>query len=155
MCSSDLMALLLFMSPLVGTGLNALLVLMAAGAALLHALTHPGTEDSSSPLDIPALVFAAILVVAAAASIYPIASVKGLAKLAVFFLAYMIFRDGVRRGGAWVYVPLAAMLGAALAESLYGLYQFKIKVAPLATWEDAESELNLTRVYGTTLILNW
>lgn len=143
------MALLLFLSPMVGTGMNAVLVFMAAGAAVLHALTHPSTEDGASPLDIPALVFAGILVVAAAASPFPIASIKGLAKLAVYGLAYLVFRDAVRRGGAWVYVPLFALLGAALAETIYSFYQFKIKVAPLATWEDAESELHLTRVYGT------
>lgn len=143
------MALLLGLSPLVGTGLNAALVLLAAFAALLHALTHPATEDAASPLDIPALVFAGILVVAAASSPFPIASIKGLAKLAVYGLAYLVFRDAVRRGGAWAYIPLLALLGAALAETALGLYQFKIKVAPLATWEDAEAELHLTRVYGT------
>ena len=126
-------ALLLFLSPLVGTGMNALLILAAAGAAVLHALTHPSTEDAASPLDIPAIVLAGILIIAAAASPFPIASIKGLAKLAIYGLAYLVFRDSVRRGGAWAWIPLAALLGAALAESVYGLYQFRIKVAPLAT----------------------
>ncbi|MBM3266243.1 MAG: O-antigen ligase family protein [Candidatus Sericytochromatia bacterium] len=141
--------LLLFLSPLVGTGLNALLVLAAAGCAALLAVTHPATEDAASPLDLPFLILAGILVVAAAASLYPVASAKGLAKLAIYGLAYLVFRDAVRRGGTWAWVPLAGLLGAALLESVYGLYQFRIKVAPLATWEDAESELHLTRVYGT------
>jgi putative inorganic carbon (HCO3(-)) transporter len=141
--------LLLFLSPLVGTGLNAALILLAAGCAALHAATHPATEDASSPLDLPALILVCILVVAAAASPFPVASAKGLAKLAVYGLAYLVFRDAVRRGGPWAWVPLAGLLGGALLEAVYGLYQFKIKVAPLATWEDAESELHLTRVYGT------
>jgi putative inorganic carbon (HCO3(-)) transporter len=141
--------LLLFLSPLVGTGLNAALVLLAAGSAALHAFTHPATEDASSSLDVPALVLAGILLVAAAASMYPVASIKGFAKLAIYGLAYLVFRDAVRRGGAYAWLPVGGLVLAAAAECLYGLYQFKIKVAPLATWEDAESELNLTRIYGT------
>jgi putative inorganic carbon (HCO3(-)) transporter len=143
------LAMLLLLSPVVGTGMNALLVVLAVAAAALHAFTHPASEDAASPLDLPALVLAGILVVAAAASPFPGDSAKGLAKLAVYGLAYLVFRDAVRRGGPWAWVPVTALLAAALFESACALYQFNIKVAPLATWEDAEADLNLTRVYGT------
>jgi putative inorganic carbon (HCO3(-)) transporter len=46
-------------------------------------------------------------------------------------------------------VVISALLAAGLAVSLYGIYQYKIHVAPLATWEDPTVEDKTTRVYST------
>ena len=143
-----LATLALLLSPWLGTGLNALMVLVVAFATALWRICHPGSATAGR-LGLPvALLFAAMLV-ATAGSPFLVASVKGLAKFAIYGLAYVSFRSLVaRRPEARVLLPLALVL-AALGETLLGLYQFRIKVAPLATWEDAESELHLTRVYGS------
>ena len=143
------LAALLFLSPMVGTGLNAGLVLLATACTAFYALANPPVEDRASALDVPILVLLAFLVIATAASPYPIASLKGLAKLAVYVLAYLVFRDAFSRGGTRAWIAIGALLLATFLECAYGLYQFKIHVPPLATWEDAESDLRLTRVYGT------
>ncbi|MBI6546394.1 MAG: O-antigen ligase family protein [Cyanobacteria bacterium NC_groundwater_1444_Ag_S-0.65um_54_12] len=144
-----LVALLVFASPLVSTGMNALLILLAGSAVVLRALFHPPTEEDTTSLDIPLLVLLAIVLIATASSPFPWAAAKGLTKWVIFLLAYGVFRDVFRRGGLTARLVIGAVLAVALLEALLGLYQFKIHVPPLATWEDAEAELNLTRVYGT------
>ncbi len=143
-------ALLLLASPYVGTGLNALLVLVAFAAFAFKAVTHPPHDRDHTALDLPFLAMVALTLVAAAFSPYLILSLKGLAKLVVFWMAFYAFRGVLARKEAWVPV-LAALLVAALAQSLYGVYQWTIDVPPLALWDDAESEIQLTRVYGTLL----
>ena len=140
--------LLLLASPYVGTGLNALLVLLAFAAFSFKALTHPPLDRDHTALDLPFLVMVALTLVAAAFSPYLVLSVKGLSKLVIFWMAYYAFRGVLARKEAWTPV-LAALLLAALVQSVYGVYQWTIDVPPLALWDDAESELQLTRVYGT------
>lgn len=141
--------LLLLMSPYVGTGMNALLVLMAFGTMLFQRLVEPPRERPSDALDLPFLALFAISVVAVGFSPYPLLSLKGLAKMLVFWMSFFAFR-GVLARGQKGWVPLfAALFVAALAQSLYGVHQWQIKVPPLALWDDAEAEVKLTRVYGT------
>ncbi|MBU6428969.1 MAG: O-antigen ligase family protein, partial [Cyanobacteria bacterium REEB65] len=149
MASGLALLALLFAAPLVSTSKVALLVVLAFGFTVLHAVTHPPLEDGSSPLDLPYLILWAIVLVAAAASPFPLASIKGLAKLIVYALAYYVFRDAFRRGGARSYLAIGAFLLAAWIQSAYGIYQYHIHVAPLADWEDANSAVYVTRVFGT------
>ncbi|MBU6453838.1 MAG: O-antigen ligase family protein [Cyanobacteria bacterium REEB67] len=88
-------------------------------------------------------------VIAAFASHYLPESFKGLSKVAVYILTYFFLTaslQGSRRklGGAWVVTLLTGF-----AVSLYGLYQYKIGVAPLATWEDPTVDSKETRVFST------
>lgn len=140
---------LLLASPYVGTGMNALLVLVSFGALVFQLLVNPPLDHGADALDIPfiALLFISILAVGFSPNL--VLSVKGLAKMLVFWMSYFSFRSVLQRGDrAWV--PLfGALFVAALAQSLYGIYQWKIQVAPLALWDDAEAEVKLTRVYGT------
>jgi putative inorganic carbon (HCO3(-)) transporter len=140
--------LLLLASPYVGTGLNALLVLLAFAAFAFKSVTHPPEDRDHTALDLPFMVMVALTLVAAAFSPYLILSVKGLSKLVVFWMAYYAFRGVLARKEAWAPV-LGALLVAALVQSVYGVYQWTIDVPPLALWDDAESEIQLTRVYGT------
>lgn len=142
--------LLLVASPYVSTGMNALLVILAFAAFALKALTHPPLDRDHTALDMPFVAMVLVTVVAAAFSPYLLLSLKGLSKLVVFWMAFYAFRGALSRREAWTPVLLALLL-AALAQSLYGIYQWKIGVAPLALWDDAESEIQLTRVYGTLL----
>ncbi|HEY9855764.1 MAG TPA: O-antigen ligase family protein [Stenomitos sp.] len=142
-------SLLLLASPYVGTGMNALLVLLAFAAVVFQLLVEPPRAKQADALDLPFLAFFAISLVAVGFSPYPILSVKGLAKMLVFWMSFFAFR-GVLARGQKGWVPLfSALFIAALAQSLYGVYQWHIKVAPLALWDDAEAEVQLTRVYGT------
>lgn len=142
--------LLLLASPYVGTGLNALLVLLAFAAYVFKALTHPPMDRDHNALDVPFMVMVALTLVAAAFSPYLVLSLKGVSKLVVFWMAFFAFRGALGRKGAWAPI-LASLLLAALVQSVYGVYQWTIDVPPLALWDDAESEIQLTRVYGTLL----
>lgn len=141
--------LLLLVSPYVGTGLNALLVLAAFGSLLFQWAVEPPRERPADALDLPFLALFVISLLAVGFSPYLVLSLKGLAKMLVFWMSFAAFRGALRRGErGWV--PLfAALFVAALVQSLYGIYQWQIKVPPLALWDDAEAEVKLTRVYGT------
>lgn len=142
-------ALVLLASPYVGTGLNALLVLVAFAAMIFHLLVDPPFERSADGLDLPFVVFLVLSVLAVAFSPFPLLSAKGLAKLLVFWMSYFAFRAVLRRGERGWLLIFGALFVAALAQSLYGIYQWKIQVAPLALWDDSEAEVKITRVYGT------
>lgn len=140
---------LLLASPYVGTGMNALLVLVSFSALIFQLLVNPPLDHGADALDIPFIVLLFISILAVGFSPHLVLSVKGLAKMLVFWMSYFSFRSALQRGQrAWI--PLfAALFVAAFAQSLYGIYQWKIQVAPLALWDDAEAEVKLTRVYGT------
>ncbi|MEB3299541.1 MAG: O-antigen ligase family protein [Candidatus Sericytochromatia bacterium] len=142
-------SLLILASPWVSTGMNAVLVVALAACGAVWWLARPGEVFAPSRMAWPVGLFFATLAIAAAGSPYLTASLKGLAKFAVYGLAYLTFRRLMAHHPATRIVLASAFVLAALGEAAYGLYQFKIKVAPLATWEDAESGLNLTRVYGS------
>lgn len=139
--------LLFLASPFVGTGINAALVFVAFGCAMFDRLVNPPTNQDNTALMLPLFLLIGINIVAVGASPYLMASVKGFAKMVVYWLAFaaLIINLRNRRG----LVILLAVLAATFLESAYGLYQYHIKVAPLALWEDAEAAVQLTRVYGS------
>ncbi|HEY9766623.1 MAG TPA: O-antigen ligase family protein, partial [Chroococcales cyanobacterium] len=85
--------------------------------------------------------------VAVGASPYLAASIKGFAKLAIYWLAFATFLWNLR--GKKAVFLIGALFAAVLLESLLGVYQYHIRVAPLALWEDADATVQLTRVFGT------
>jgi putative inorganic carbon (HCO3(-)) transporter len=141
--------LLFALSPWVGTGLNAALVMLAAlwvVAWRASASPRPGVTW----LDAAVLAFAAVHLVATGFSPYLAASVKGLAKMGIYWTAYLVFRH-VLANRAAVRVVLLALLATAALESAYGVYQWIVGVEPLANWEDPEALDPLTRVYGSLM----
>jgi putative inorganic carbon (HCO3(-)) transporter len=140
--------LLLLASPYVGTGMNALLVLLAFVAFAFKALTHPPLDRDHTALDLPFVAMVVFTVLAVAFSPYLVLSLKGLSKLLIFWMAFYAFRGVLARKEAWTPI-LASLLLAACLQSVYGVYQWTIDVPPLALWDDAESQIALTRVYGT------
>lgn len=140
------MLALLMVSPLVGTGLNAVLVLAAAGLALMRALLLPGAGVSSLWWGV--LAYLGAHLIAAGFSPYPVVALKGLAKMAVFVLGFYVFVTQVRGAGRIRLVMWALALAAAVVAG-YGIYQWFIKVPPLALWDDSQSVNVLTRVYST------
>lgn len=143
-----LVALLLAASPYVGTGMNALLVIASFAGLVLSWLTNPPVERDESAIDLAFLATVVLSIVAVAFSPFLILSAKGFAKFAIFWMAFMVFRGALARRDTWAPVFMA-LFAAALVQSLYGIYQWKIGVAPLALWDDPETEVKLTRVYGT------
>jgi hypothetical protein len=142
---------LLFMaSPFVGTGTNALLVLLALVMTLFRMLCAPDARARFSSLDLPVLAFIAVHFMATGFSPFLLASVKGLAKMLIYWAAYFSFRQTLadKRAPRWI---LAALLLAGTLEAAYGIYQWKIGVAPLALWEDPDTANPVTRVYSTLL----
>ena len=95
------------------------------------------------------ILFFCINILSTCSSHYLAASFHGLLKLFVYVLAYFLLssqlRDNPRR--QFLFVGVLLVCGALL--SLDGLYQYKIGVAPLATWEDPTIENQATRIYAT------
>ncbi|HEY9721920.1 MAG TPA: O-antigen ligase family protein [Oscillatoriaceae cyanobacterium] len=136
--------------PYVHTGVNAALVLIAFALTLLRLFVQPDTRARFSNLDLCVLAFAAMHLVATGFSPFLMASVKGLAKMVIFWMGYFSFRQTLQTRRARTVVLAALFLGVT-AESMYGIYQWKIHVPPLGTWEDPNDVDPVTRVYGHLL----
>ncbi|HNB22294.1 MAG TPA: O-antigen ligase family protein [Candidatus Melainabacteria bacterium] len=101
-----------------------------------------------SSCDTLVLLFLGINLVAACASRYFDDSLRGLAKLIVYVSTYFLFSAVANSPKRRLILLLSAVAGGLVAAS-YGLYQYKIGVAPLATWEDPSVESQATRIYST------
>ena len=130
-------------------GKLAILILAAFSLRVFGALI--GGKERYKPTTIDGLViaFAGINIIATLGSHYLSESVKGLMKMAVYFVSYFLFVSSIsfapkRRG----LIVVAALLSAGFLISCHGLYQYKIGVAPLATWEDPNVEDKTTRIYS-------
>ncbi len=104
----------------------------------------------ASAVDALVILFLFANIIAAGASHYLVPSMSGLSKLLVFVISYFLF-VGVLQQSPDKRIPiiLAMLTMGGLLVSLYGLYQYKIGVAPLATWEDPTVEEKATRIYST------
>lgn len=121
----------------------AALVLYTGGSAM------GGTEKrAGSTVDFLVILFLSINVVAACASHYFMPSLKGLAKLVIYVSSYFLFSAVANTPRRRLSLMIAAVGGGFIA-AVYGLYQYKIGVAPLATWEDPSIESQATRIYST------
>ena len=74
-------------------------------------------------------------------------SLYGYSKTITYFMCYLCFLINLRtlkalRGSIWTLVVSAVIV------SVYGLYQWHIKVPPLALWDDPNSNYKITRVYS-------
>ena len=119
------------------------LVLYISGCAL------GGKEKrQTSSVDFLVVLFLSINVVAACASHYFVPSLKGLGKLVVYVSSYFLFSAVANTPRRRLVLLIAAVAGGLVA-AVYGLYQYKIGVAPLATWEDPSVESQATRIYST------
>lgn len=137
---------LLFASPYLSTGLNAVLVLAALGAGLLHLVLHPEERWPTDGLLLPVIAYMALGGVAVGFSSYPWLAFKGWAKMGIFFGAYLAFFGRLDRR-RWL-LPLLCLIAGATGIAGHGIYQWLIKVPPLATWDDAGSLNTITRVYS-------
>jgi putative inorganic carbon (HCO3(-)) transporter len=105
-------------------------------------------ERQFSAVDALVLAYLAANIIATFSSHYLVQSIKGLSKVAVYIINYFLLTSVLSTPKRLNKLILAAVL-AAFVVSLYGLYQYKIGVAPLATWEDPTVESKGTRIYST------
>lgn len=138
--------LLLFASPFLESGKNGMLIFLAGLLTLLRLLL----SEEKIPLgSLNALVFLFVAwgLVSTGFSPFLKLSLYGYAKTLTYLVAYFCFLVNLQslthlRLAAW------AIILASLIIALYGLYQWQIKVPPLALWDDPSSEYKLTRVYS-------
>ncbi len=90
-------------------------------------------ERQFSAVDALVLAYLAANIIATFSSHYLVQSIKGLSKVAVYIINYFLLTSVLSTPKRLNKLILAAVL-AAFVVSLYGLYQYKIGVAPLATW---------------------
>jgi len=110
-----------------------------------------GNKYRRSPTAIDALVvlFFAVNIIATCASHYFSYSMHGLLKLSVYILAYFLFSAQLANNQKRQIILIGTLLLTGTFVSIYGLYQYHIGVAPLATWEDPNIENQATRIYAT------
>jgi putative inorganic carbon (HCO3(-)) transporter len=131
----------------------AVIVLLGLAARICGALL--GGKEKYPATAIDAIIFACLMlnVVATAASHYPKESIHGLLKVFIYTGSYFLFVScfGSDAGKALkrIYLACAALILPATMVALYGLYQYKIGVQPLATWEDPTLEVQGTRIFST------
>jgi putative inorganic carbon (hco3(-)) transporter len=128
----------------------ALIVAAAYGLRLIGTLLNGRERYRPSAIDGVVLLYFAMHVIASFSSHYLKESLFGLAKNVVYVFAYFLFVWSLQQNpGKRVSIVFVSLIAAALAVSLFGLYQYKIGVAPLATWEDPSIEDKATRIYST------
>ncbi len=95
------------------------------------------------------ILFMLINLMATFFSPYLVPAIKGYLKFCVYFGIFLVFRD-IFKDKEKIKRAIFAILFSTFLLSLYCLYQWIIKVPPLAGWEDVEFVgENVTRVYGT------
>ncbi len=127
----------------------ALIVMAALGLRTLGVLLGGKEKYSFTAFDAMIVAFLATNVVATFASRYFGDSLIGLAKVIVYTAGYFAFSAVLNKSPKRVTTVMAILVASGFLVSLYGLYQYKIGVAPLATWEDPTLESKTTRIYST------
>lgn len=128
----------------------ALVVATGFGLRVLGSILNGPEKYRPSAVDGVVLLYFAINVIASFASHYLKDSLFGLAKLFVYLMAYFLFVGSLQFSSKKrMIVIISAAVFSGFLVSLYGLYQYKTGVAPLATWEDPTIEDKATRIYGT------
>jgi putative inorganic carbon (HCO3(-)) transporter len=126
------------------------LISTAAMAVWIFGRLCGGKEERRfSAIDAIVLAYLGANIVATFSSHYFVQSVKGLSKVAVYIINYFLLTAVLSKNDGRLHKLIAAAAVAGFAVSLYGLYQYKIGVAPLATWEDPTVESKGTRIYST------
>lgn len=157
----DVISFLLILGLIISTGLPqfandkeglALFVLASFICKSLSLILVPQKNLGQTSINFLILVFLSINIVAACSSHYLLPSIKGLAKLLIYVLAFFNFTSifaNSSTSSKRIYISLFTLMMVGLALSLYGFYQYKIGVAPLATWEDPTIAEKGTRIFAT------
>lgn len=145
---AGLFALLCFQE----TGVIGAATLLLLGVVLLMGLLYPVEPDKKlNIVDLLVAAFFLSALLSTAFSSYLTQSLMGLAKMAVFFAGYVVFRVIAHNNAKPVLILMAVLAALGLLESAIGLYQYINHIQPLATWVDpgTNPELRMTRIFGT------
>lgn len=141
----------LFLLPFLSSGKIAVWILIAFLLWGVHTFLSNNKRffESLDSFTLIYIIFMLVNLVATFFSPYLIPAVKGYLKFCVYFSIFLVFRD-VFKDAERIKRALFFILLSTLILSLYCLYQWIIKVPPLAGWEDVDFVgENVTRVYGT------
>ncbi len=130
------------------------LAIIAGGGFALWILGRLlGGKDSrqGKATDVLVLLYFATNIVAACASHYFLPSLRGLAKAFIYISSYFWFTALLAKSEKRKEMVFVVLAMTGMAVSAYGLYQYKIGVAPLATWEDPTVDTKTVRIYSTLL----
>ncbi|MBZ0187068.1 MAG: O-antigen ligase family protein, partial [Candidatus Obscuribacterales bacterium] len=127
----------------------AIISLCGLGTWILGWLVGGKQERPLDALDFVVLLYLGANLIAAFSSHYFSPSLKGMAKVVIYIGTYFLFTSVLAGSVKKKLSLLATLVLTSLALSIYGLYQYKIGVAPLATWEDPSLEVQATRIYAT------
>jgi len=127
----------------------AVVIFAGLGLWLVGRLLGGAERRKFNAFDAIVLLYLAANIVAAFSSHYFNPSLKGLFKVCVYIGSYFLFSAVLTGSLTRKLITLAMALTCGTALSLYGFYQYKIGVAPLATWEDPTVESTGTRIFAT------
>lgn len=128
----------------------AIVIIAALGLWVFGRLLGGAERRELNAYDAIVLAYLAANVIATFASHYFMPSVKGLGKVVVYIGSYFLFTAVFANNMKRKLMVLGMVLACGVALSLYGFYQYKIGVAPLATWEDPSVEGGGgTRIFAT------
>ncbi|MDX2104926.1 MAG: O-antigen ligase family protein [Candidatus Melainabacteria bacterium] len=128
----------------------ALITLISVFLWVLGYLLGGEEKRELSHIDLLVLSLMGINIICAFSSHYLMASLKGLAKVIVYIGSYFLFTAVLQASPKRRLIVLFTLLLNGLALAFYGFYQYKIGVAPLATWEDPSVEGGGgTRIFAT------
>ena len=128
-----------------------LALILVASAVVYFVGTMAGGKEkrTASAIDLLVIAYGCINLIAAASSHYFAESIRGLAKVCVYLIGYFLFTGQLSNNWRRTMVLVTVLLATGTLVAVYGLYQYKIGVAPLATWEDPSIEDKATRIYST------
>lgn len=144
--------LLLLSITVAPTGIIGLLAFLSFALAVIKLCMKKGEKFSLNPLDMAIFLYLAIAVLSVAFSYMPMASAKGLAKMIIYFGAYLTFYSVIKDNPRKTLYLLGATAAIASLEAFYCIYQQIHGVAALASWQDMSKtnpEQLMNRVYGT------
>jgi len=127
----------------------ALIALLAASTYIGAKILGSGGSLKLTAMDALVAGYLVANIIATFSSHYMPQACKGLSKAIVYVVFYFTVSfvlQEKRERLPWI---IAGALVSGLMVTLYGLYQYKIGVAPLATWEDPTVESKGTRIYST------
>ncbi len=143
-----LVALVLGLSPFVGTALIGVLLIACSGFWLLLTLSDDPSETAFTPIHLLVLLYWGVATVATAFSPVKMAAFSGWVKLSLYLVLFFLIAR-VLRSQRLRSALISLYLHIVLIVSVYGLRQWFFGAEALATWVDPDStSAKLTRVYS-------
>lgn len=139
------------------TGIIGLLAFLCFILSFVKICLRKGEKFTLNSLDTAIFLYIAIAGLSVTFSYIPLAALKGLAKMIVYFAAYLTFYNIIKNHPKRTLYLLGTLAAVASIEAFYAIYQQIHGVDALASWQDlsrTNPEQMMNRVYGTLQPLN-